>query len=209
MQYLAIDTTSNFTKLALFNTETEISFSTCKETGMKQSSTLMPLINDLLIKAQIPMEEIDNIIVNLGPGPYTSLRIGIATSKGLALPFGTRVIGINSFDVYKYLYVKEDIKNAVVIIQNTSKQAYLNINKEHKIISVDELSATIPANSKVYGNGVEIYEEHLADFQTIKNTSEIKPMDLIKFVLDTKCDNTNLTPLYIKPLAYRKQVKKV
>ena len=53
--------------------------------ALTHSETLMPMIDRVLQKAQVPMDEIDLITLTNGPGSFTGLRIGAATAKGLAL----------------------------------------------------------------------------------------------------------------------------
>ena len=49
---------------------------------------LLPAVDALLRGVGVPLADIAAIAVSVGPGSFTSLRVGIATAKGLA--FGTR-----------------------------------------------------------------------------------------------------------------------
>lgn len=49
------------------------------------SQTILPMIEDVMSRCEISMNDIDYIAVSSGPGSYTGLRIGISTAKGLAL----------------------------------------------------------------------------------------------------------------------------
>ena len=53
--------------------------------ALTHSETLMPMIDRVLQKAKVRMEEIELITLTNGPGSFTGLRIGAATAKGLAL----------------------------------------------------------------------------------------------------------------------------
>jgi tRNA threonylcarbamoyladenosine biosynthesis protein TsaB len=48
---------------------------------------LLPAIDTLLGRAGVDLEALEAFAVSIGPGSFTSLRVGIATAKGLA--FGT------------------------------------------------------------------------------------------------------------------------
>ena len=48
---------------------------------------LLPMIDELLRATDTPVTGVDSFAVSIGPGAFTSLRIGLATVKGLA--FGT------------------------------------------------------------------------------------------------------------------------
>jgi tRNA threonylcarbamoyladenosine biosynthesis protein TsaB len=51
------------------------------------AGTLLPAIDTLLGRAGVDVRALDAFAVSIGPGSFTSLRVGIATAKGLA--FGT------------------------------------------------------------------------------------------------------------------------
>lgn len=53
------------------------------------AETLLPLIDEVLAKAGVSLEEVHGFALSIGPGTFTSLRIGLATIKGLA--FGADV----------------------------------------------------------------------------------------------------------------------
>jgi tRNA threonylcarbamoyladenosine biosynthesis protein TsaB len=49
------------------------------------AETLLPAIDNLLSRAGVKVSELEAFAVSIGPGSFTSLRVGIATVKGLAL----------------------------------------------------------------------------------------------------------------------------
>lgn len=51
------------------------------------AKTLLPCIDALLSQTGVDASELDAFVVSIGPGSFTSLRVGAATAKGLA--FGT------------------------------------------------------------------------------------------------------------------------
>ena len=60
------------------------------------TSSLVPEVKSLLEKHHWTLPSIDLIAVNIGPGSFTGLRIGITTAKMLAYASGIRVRGINT-----------------------------------------------------------------------------------------------------------------
>lgn len=62
---------------------------TMKIEGMKLTDALLVNIDQLLEKNNISKKDISTIEVSAGPGPYTSLRVGITTANILA--FGLNI----------------------------------------------------------------------------------------------------------------------
>lgn len=59
---------------------------------------LAPLIAELAADAGVALTELTTIIVGLGPGPYTGLRVGIATARTLGAALGIEVRGVCTLD---------------------------------------------------------------------------------------------------------------
>lgn len=53
-------------------------------------------IHDLARKAGVTLQEVERIVVGVGPGGFTGIRIGIASALGLAHGTGAQVRGVSS-----------------------------------------------------------------------------------------------------------------
>jgi tRNA threonylcarbamoyladenosine biosynthesis protein TsaB len=60
------------------------------------ATRLLDMANELLGKASIRWRAVDRIVVGVGPGSFTGLRVGIATARGLAQSLGVELIGVSS-----------------------------------------------------------------------------------------------------------------
>lgn len=60
---------------------------------------LTPLINTTLSDAGCSIRQVATILVGVGPGPFTGLRVGIATARALGAALGVDVRGVCSLDV--------------------------------------------------------------------------------------------------------------
>ncbi|MEM7028826.1 MAG: tRNA (adenosine(37)-N6)-threonylcarbamoyltransferase complex dimerization subunit type 1 TsaB [Chloroflexota bacterium] len=98
---LAIDTATDFAGLALYDRncvwDEEVWFA-----ARNHTVTLMPRLNTMLASVRCDIADLEAIVVSLGPGSYTGVRIAVSVAKGLALPHGLPVVGIPTLDVTAY-----------------------------------------------------------------------------------------------------------
>jgi tRNA threonylcarbamoyladenosine biosynthesis protein TsaB len=66
---------------------------------MAHAEQLMPLVADTLARAGVRVADLDQVVVGLGPGPFTGLRVGVVTAQILATVAGVPLHGICSLDV--------------------------------------------------------------------------------------------------------------
>jgi len=95
---LAIDTSTAQIGLALYD-GTSVPGEFVWQSGLHHTEELAPALADLLRRVGTKMEAITVLGVALGPGSFTSLRVGLAFVKGLVLARHVPVIGIPTLDV--------------------------------------------------------------------------------------------------------------
>jgi tRNA threonylcarbamoyladenosine biosynthesis protein TsaB len=95
---LAIDTSTAQIGLALYD-GTSVPGEFVWHSGLHHTEELAPALADLLRRVGIKMEAVTALGVALGPGSFTSLRVGLAFVKGLALACHIPIVGIPTLDV--------------------------------------------------------------------------------------------------------------
>src|SRR5580704_7966632 len=63
-----------------------------------RNTTAFGMIEKVLAEAKIEREEIDVIVVGLGPGSYTGIRAAISIAQGWRLARGIKLLGVNSVE---------------------------------------------------------------------------------------------------------------
>ena len=70
--------------------------------GRRHAETLVPAIEFLCDQAGIEMAEFSAIAVDIGPGLFTGMRVGIAAGKAIAQALRVPMIGISSLDLLAF-----------------------------------------------------------------------------------------------------------
>lgn len=97
MKILAIDS-SAVTASAALTEDGKILGEYFLNTGLTHSETLMPMIESVFRCVKTGPSNIDLFAVSSGPGSFTGIRIGIASIKGLAMPFQTPCAGVSTLE---------------------------------------------------------------------------------------------------------------
>jgi tRNA threonylcarbamoyladenosine biosynthesis protein TsaB len=95
---LAVDTSTTQMGLALYD-GAQVLGECAWRSGQRHTVELAPAIADLLTRCAVTMDDVHALGVALGPGSFTSLRVGLALVKGLALSRHIPLIGIPTLDI--------------------------------------------------------------------------------------------------------------
>ncbi|MGY1857036.1 tRNA (adenosine(37)-N6)-threonylcarbamoyltransferase complex dimerization subunit type 1 TsaB [Modestobacter sp. SYSU DS0290] len=66
--------------------------------GNRHAELLTPAVREVLTEAGLAMRDLDALVVGLGPGPFTGLRVGVVTAAALGDARGLPVHGVCSLD---------------------------------------------------------------------------------------------------------------
>ena len=70
--------------------------------GRRHVETLIPAVEFMCRQAQIDLSEISVVAVDVGPGLFSGLRVGVAAAKALAQALRVPTIGISSLDLLAF-----------------------------------------------------------------------------------------------------------
>lgn len=77
---------------------TEVLAEEARSSGTRHAELLTPALRAALSAAGIGAGDLDAVVVGLGPGPFTGLRVGVVTAAALGDVRGLPVIGVCSLD---------------------------------------------------------------------------------------------------------------
>ena len=161
-------------KILAIDTSTMISSCTLMEDGVvvgdyninqkkTHSETLVLMIEQMLEKLDVNIEDVDVFCVCKGPGSFTGLRIGMTTAKTFAQVFDKKIVGISTLEALANMVMTDkiiipilDARGGRVYYSMFTNDNKLNRLMDDDLIYFDELIEKLD-NDKEYifvGDGV-------------------------------------------------------
>lgn len=98
MTTLCIDTATEIGTVAVAR-DGEVAAAVTWRSSSRHGENLFGHIDSVLSEAGVARSEIALVGVDIGPGRFTSLRVGLGTAKGLALGLDIPIVGVSSLRV--------------------------------------------------------------------------------------------------------------
>ncbi len=98
MIILAIDTSTDAVSVAVNNSR-QLMASAHVTSERRHAELLAPMISSVCAQADIRLAEVDVVAVDIGPGLFTGMRVGIASAKTIAQVRDLPIIGVSSLDI--------------------------------------------------------------------------------------------------------------
>jgi tRNA threonylcarbamoyladenosine biosynthesis protein TsaB len=143
--------------------------------GRRHAEILAPAIDFVCAQADIGLDELGLVAVDVGPGLFTGMRVGLATAKALALALRLPMIGISSLDLLAFPHRRSD-RVVVPIIDARKGEVFYAMYRqvpgglqqvsEPRAGPVDELVADLLARSQdtlCVGGGAQRYRAEILD----------------------------------------------
>ncbi len=94
--------------------------------GRRHAETLVPAIEFMCREADVSLPEIGAIAVDVGPGLFTGMRVGIATAKAMASALEVPVITATSLELLA-LAVAEDDRVVVPVVDARKGEVFFSM----------------------------------------------------------------------------------
>jgi tRNA threonylcarbamoyladenosine biosynthesis protein TsaB len=119
---LAVDTSTQWVGLALFDGD-QIVGEMIWQTHNHHTVELAPAVENLMLRSGVVPASLQALAVALGPGSFTSLRIGLALVKGFALALNIPVVGVPTLDILAASQPLQDLPMAAILQAGRSRLA--------------------------------------------------------------------------------------
>ena len=183
------------------------------------SSLLVRLIDDLCARSRCAAADIAGVAVNLGPGAFTGLRVGLATAQGLVTAYKRPLVGCSTFEAL--VDAAADWDGLICpIIEARRGEVYAAFYRRQgqqvcetvpgMAVTPDTLCTLVQERTLFLGSGVQSYGELLVSrlgeravcrdlgsgFALAANVARLGCERLATITPD---DGYRLTPIYIRP----------
>jgi tRNA threonylcarbamoyladenosine biosynthesis protein TsaB len=129
MRLLAIDTALAACSAAVLDTaQGDIIASESLPMTRGHAEAIIPLIARVMDKADIEFTDLDRIVVTVGPGSFTGLRVGISAARGISLAASRPAFGVTTLAVFAAPYLaSDDTLPVAAVIDARHEHVYLQV----------------------------------------------------------------------------------
>ena len=219
MKILSIDTSSKICGIAILE-DNKLIKEILQDNGLTHSETLMPIIKETLENLSLTLSDIDLIVCDKGPGSFTGIRIGVATTKAFSDSLNIPSIGISSLEALAYNVQEDGVICSLIDAKNENVYVgvFEKIDKNYILrrnLSAENISDILNEFKNVeyqvtfVGDGALAYKNKI--LEALPNSNFVEKNDLSAFNLGLAGlkpfqneDFQDVLPLYLrKPQAER------
>lgn len=216
--YLAIETSGRGLGVALISDKGELASYEVLGIDHPHAVELPDAIKRVLFSARSSLKQLAGLVVDVGPGSFTGLRIGLAFVKAVAFTTKKSVVGISSLEVLAagLPYVSSLI---CPLLDAKQKNVYATLYRweSSKLIAqmddflgpVDELLCRIHESAIFLGDGCDLYRDkimaHNARHQIsarefwLPRTATLARLGMERLLQGYSDDPSSLVPRYLYP----------
>ena len=170
----------------------------CYEAWQRQSEYMIPELDKLLNKYHVNRSDIQDVIVAIGPGSYTGVRIAITIAKTIATALGVLLYPVSSLRV-----LKAGKKPSICLINARSNRSYIGVYQDQQII----LSDQIMNNTDVI-NFINSHPDFVICGDTKYLNLESVNSNNLEEMLSLKGSLEPINPLSLKPVYMKEEYAK-
>ncbi len=137
------------------------------QSHLTHSRRLLVGIDQLMEGARLSLADIDAVVVSMGPGSFTGLRIGLSTAKGLIMATEKPLIGVSTLDslACQLMFVPQLIcpildarkKEVFCALYRCDAQGYARRTSDYMVLSPERLAEEIHEPTVFVGDGIQAY----------------------------------------------------
>ena len=224
MKYMAVDTSTRHTIIAIADGTAILA---ARHVAPKKDLSLSITfdIERTLQKAGVFLSGLDGFVIGLGPGSFTSLRVGMSMLKAFIMVTQRPVVGISSLDVIA-MNVKAPVKTRVCVISDARRDLLycclyeregtaLTRTSDYLLKSWNEIWPMLSGDIVFVGDGITLFKTRIeeaaarptsrfrASFaplrQWLPRATELALLGYARLQRGDVDDVVTLSPMYLHP----------
>lgn len=164
------------------------------EAWQRQSEMMVTEVDNILKRNNVDKSELDGVVVGIGPGSYTGVRIGVTIAKTIAYALHIKLYAKSSLSLLKHREIP-----TICVFNARSGRSYFAVYEGKKQIEKD----TVLENEKVL-DYIKNHPGYLVNGDTNQLGLESGEFDIIENLADfdknEEVDVFRLNPVYLKDL---------
>lgn len=220
MKLLAIDTALSSCAAAVLNFENgeETLVAQSEDLGRGHAERIMSMVSGVMAESSTTFNGLDRIVVNVGPGSFTGLRIGLSIARGFGLVLGKPVVPVTTLSAIaaevlvhpandRPLLVALDARRDEVYCQSFTPQA--TPLGEAKVSTVKDLAHDLPDNTLLAGSAaLAIAKTAGIDTEAVRSEAAHANIEFVaRLGLNAPVPQKAPMPLYLRPPDAKPQEK--
>ncbi len=211
MKLLAIDTALSTCAAAVLTDDGESCdiVSQCEDLGRGHAERIMGMVASVMAESSTTFNSLDRIVVNVGPGSFTGLRVGLSIARGFGLVLEIPVVAVTTLaaiagealervSVPKPVWVVLDARRDEIYCQKFDESGFPL--EEAKVSTVKELSHILEEDTIIAGSAAQAVAEAAGiDPSRVCNEAAAASIDYIaKLGKNAERQNKAPMPLYLR-----------
>ena len=214
---LSIDTSTRYASVCLSH-EGSLLAESRWFSKQNHSVELLPSVDNLLIGYNLNNKALDCVIVAIGPGGFSALRVGLSTAKGLSASLSIPLVALNTLEIEAYAFrglgfqicsiLDMGREEVAVAIYNGLDEGWSCV-EEGFVSKVEDLCASINTKTVFCGEAVqnhgELINQELGDLAIVskqilptRNPAIIAHMGYNKFRRMEFENLSTVEPIYLR-----------
>ena len=108
MVFLALESATSHQSVAVFRGQQLLADLAC-ESGQPLTPQLIPTIDRLLSSVSLQLSNLEGLVVSIGPGTFTGLRVGLATMTAFRLALQIPLVGVSTLEGLAWNHVVTEL----------------------------------------------------------------------------------------------------
>jgi tRNA threonylcarbamoyladenosine biosynthesis protein TsaB len=168
MYFLSFETSTKIFSIAVNKDEKVLRYRNLK-TALVLEDSILPTVDEILGSAKLKFSQVDGFAIALGPGSFTSLRVGLSVVKAFAMSTGKPVVGIPTLDVIAHGVDRGDCDEICVINDARREKVYACLygptgrKSDFLLISLEDLLEKVHGQTLFVGDALGVYRKKIEE----------------------------------------------